>query len=72
VDRNSPIGKKYLKHQYESVFYKIATFFTVDEVAKIMRQAGFTDFIFRQTIFRNLSGVNKNEPVKPTLVKDLL
>ena len=65
VDRNSPIGKKYLKHQNESVFYKIATFFTVDEVVKIMRQAGFTDFIFRQTIFRNLSEVNENEPVKP-------
>ena len=65
VDRNSPIGKKYLKHQNESVFYKIATFFTVGEVVKIMRQAGFTDFIFRQTIFRNLSGVNENEPVKP-------
>jgi hypothetical protein len=30
-----------------------------------MRQAGFTDFIFRQTIFRSLSGVNENEPVKP-------
>jgi SAM-dependent methyltransferase len=65
VDRNSPIGQKYLKHQNESVFYKIATFFTVDEVVKIMRQAGFTDFIFRQTIFRNLSGVNENEPVEP-------
>jgi len=65
VDRNSLIGQKYLKHQNESVFYKIATFFSVDEVVKIMRQAGFTDFIFRQTIFRSLSGVNENEPVKP-------
>ena len=65
VDRNSLIGQKYLKHQNESVFYKIATFFSVDEVVKIMRQAGFTDFIFRQTIFRSLSEVNENEPVKP-------
>jgi SAM-dependent methyltransferase len=65
VDRNSLIGQKYLKHQNESVFYKIATFFSVDEVVKIMRQAGFTDFIFRQTIFRSLSEVSENEPVKP-------
>ena len=64
VDRNSLIGQKYLKHQNESVFYKIATFFTVGEVVKIMRQAGFTDFIFHQTIFRNLSEVSENEPVK--------
>jgi SAM-dependent methyltransferase len=65
VDRNSPIGKKYLKHQNKSVFYKIATFFSVDEVVKIMRQARFTDFMFCQTIFRNLSAVNEKEPVKP-------
>ena len=40
-------------------------FFSVDEVVKIMRQARFTEFMFRQTIFRNLSGVNENEPIKP-------
>jgi len=65
VDRNSLIGQKYLKHQNESVFYKIATFFSVVEVVKIMRQARFTDFMFRQTIFRSLSEVNEDEPVKP-------
>ena len=65
MDRNSLIGQEYLKYQNESAFYKIATFFSVDEVVKIMRQAGFTDFIFRQTIFLSLSEVNENEPVKP-------
>ena len=65
VDRNTPIGQNYLKHQNDSVFYKIATFFSIDEVVKIMRQAGFTDFMVRQTIFRSLSEVKENEPVKP-------
>ena len=64
VDRNSLIGQKYFKHQNESVFYKIATFFSVDEVANIMRQAGFTDFMFRQTIFQRLSEIDDKEPVK--------
>ena len=65
VDRNSPIGQKYLKHQNESVFYKLATFFSVDEVVKIMRQSGFKNFLFRQTIFRSLSETDDKEPVKP-------
>ena len=64
VDRNSLIGQKYLKHQNENVFNKIATFFSVDEVANIMRQAGFTDFMFRQTIFQRLSVIDDKEPVK--------
>lgn len=64
VDRNSLIGQKYLKHQNESVFYKIATFFSVDEVANIIRQVGFTDFMFRQTIFQRLSEIDDKEPVK--------
>jgi SAM-dependent methyltransferase len=64
VDRNSPIGQQYLKHQNESVFYKLATFFSVDEVVKIMRQSGFIDFRFRQTIFRSLSVTDDKEPVK--------
>jgi len=65
VDRNSLVGKKYLKHQNESVFYKVATFFSVNEVVKVMRQAGFKDFVFRQTIFRSLSEIDDKELVKP-------
>ncbi|MFH1293840.1 MAG: methyltransferase domain-containing protein [Pseudomonadota bacterium] len=36
VDRNSPIGQLYLKHQNENVFYKEANFFSVNEVVKVM------------------------------------
>jgi SAM-dependent methyltransferase len=64
VDRNSPIGQQYLKHQNESVFYKLATFFSVDEMVKIMRQSGFIEFSFSQTIFRSLSETDDKEPVK--------
>ncbi|MCD6569453.1 MAG: class I SAM-dependent methyltransferase [Deltaproteobacteria bacterium] len=65
VDRNSPIGQNYLKHKDESVFYKEATFFSVDEVIEVMDQSGFRDFVFQQTIFRNLSEITETEPVKP-------
>lgn len=64
VDRNSPIGQIYLKYQQESVFYREATFYTVDEVTKIMEQSGFDQFSYQQTIFGNLSEIKEDEPVK--------
>ena len=64
VDRNSPIGQKYLKHKDESVFYSLATFYSVDEVVKIMKQSGFNNFSFRQTIFKDLPETKEDEPVK--------
>ena len=65
VDRNSIVGQNYLRYQNESVFYKDATFFTVDELIEIMDHSGFSDLTFNQTIFKSLSETTKNEPVKP-------
>ena len=65
VDRNSPLGQIYVKHQNESLFYKEATFFSVDEVIEVMALAGFTEFTCRQTIFRGLSQITETEPMKP-------
>jgi len=64
IDRNSPIGQIYLTLQNNNVFYKEATFYSVDEVLEIMNQTGFNDFRFRQTIFRNLSEITEHETVK--------
>jgi len=64
VDRNSEVGQAYLAHQNDNVFYKDATFFSVDELVEIMDQSGFVDLTFKQTIFRSLSEIMRNEPVK--------
>jgi SAM-dependent methyltransferase len=63
VDRASPLGQVYLAHQNENVFYKDASFYTVDEIMGAMKQTGFRDFDFRQTIFGDLSQVTPEEPV---------
>jgi len=65
VDRNSMVGQTYLDHQNENVFYKDATFFSVDELVEIMGQAGFEDLTFNQTIFKGLSETTRDEPFKP-------
>jgi len=64
IDRESRIGKQYQRHKNESVFYKIATFYTVDEVVAGLRKAGFKEFAFVQTIFHGLTAVKTVEPVR--------
>ena len=64
VDRNSMMGQIYLDRQNDNVFYKDATFFSVDELVKIIDQSGFVDLTFNQTIFKTLSETTRDEPVK--------
>ena len=65
VDRNSTMGQTYLDRQSENVFYKEATFFSVDELVGFIDQTGFIDLTFIQTIFQGLSETTRDEPVKP-------
>ena len=65
IDRNSIMGKIYLDRQNENVFYKEATFFSANELMKIIDRSGFVDLTFNQTIFKTLTETTKNEPVKP-------
>lgn len=63
VDRNSLLGQQYLQKQGESLFYRDAVFYSVDEVIAHLQQAGFHDFSCRQTIFSGLSEISEHEPV---------
>lgn len=65
IDRKSPVGRLYREKQKDSLFYRDATFYAVDVVVEILRQAGFTAFTFRQTIFKPLHQIDGTEPVKP-------
>jgi len=64
IDRESPIGRLYQKKKEASLFYKIATFYAVDEVLAHLKKAGFKDFNFTQTIFHNLADIRELEPAK--------
>jgi ubiquinone/menaquinone biosynthesis C-methylase UbiE len=64
IDKNSPIGKMYNKHQKESVFYSNAIFYSTEEIVDYMKKTGFQDFYFTQTIFTSLDNINENEQVK--------
>ena len=64
IDRESPLGREYLKRKDKSAFYKDATFYSVNEIVEHLARAGFVDFAFRQTIFGNPVEMEKADPVK--------
>jgi len=64
VDKNSKVGRIYQKNKQKSVFYREAIFFTTEEVVKTLKETGFKDFEFRQTVFSTLDNINQIENVK--------
>ena len=64
VDRESSLGKIYEQNREKSEFYKVANFYSVDEIISYLRQIGFRHFDFRQTIFRSLNDIRGIEPVE--------
>jgi len=63
VDKNSPVGKFYLEHKDENVFYKDATFFGTEELYKILKDTGFKINNTYQTVFGKIEEINKVQNV---------
>jgi hypothetical protein len=64
IDKDSLIGRSYLRKRHESLFYGVATFYSLDQVVDYLRKAGFRDFRFSQTIFCTIQEISAIEPVK--------
>ncbi len=64
VDRDSPIGKAYEQRKSESLFYKDATFYTVDDLVTQLKQAGFSLFSFSQTLFGPLDEMREPDQAR--------
>ncbi len=60
VDKNSELGRKYLKKKGKSKFYSSATFYTAEEILNYLSQLGFKGFKIVQTILPE----NEKELVK--------
>jgi SAM-dependent methyltransferase len=65
IDRDSPIGQDYLAHQADNVFYREATFYSADEVERLLHNAEFKIVAWGQTLSRPLPEVRKLEPLQP-------
>lgn len=65
IDRDSPLGRGYLAHQAESVFYREATFYSAGDVERLLGEAGFTIRAWGQTLSRSLAETREIEPLQP-------
>lgn len=59
VDRASPLGEHYERHREESIFYRDATFFSVEEVNALLEECGFDILGTVQTVFGPLPEVRE-------------
>jgi SAM-dependent methyltransferase len=64
IDRTSDLGRHYLAHQEESVFYREATFFSAQEVQQLLSDTGFSEPVWAQTLFKPLAETREIEPVR--------
>ena len=63
IDRSSDLGQYYLAHQAENVFYREARFYTAKEVEQLLRDTGFTEPVWVQTLLKTLEGPREIEPL---------
>jgi SAM-dependent methyltransferase len=64
VDRDSPLGRAYQEHKQENIFYRVAEFFSADEVVSCLQDAGFQHLASAQTIFRPLEEIREPERIE--------
>jgi len=64
VDRDSELGRHYLIHQAENVFYREAMFYSASEVGKLLRDTGFVEQTWGQTLSKPLNRIIEMEPFR--------
>ena len=64
MDRNSPLGQIYLAKKQQNVFYRLATFYSTEEIIYLLEQNEFKNIQTIQTVFGNLTEIKKFQSVK--------
>jgi SAM-dependent methyltransferase len=64
VDKNSSLGRSYESMKEASVFYRAATFYSVNQVRDWLTELSFEDLVAYQTIFRPLARIERVEPIR--------
>ena len=61
VDKDSQVGKQYLKYKNTSIFYKDAIFFSTKEILSFFQKTGFKKEKILQTVFGQLDEIKKSQ-----------
>jgi SAM-dependent methyltransferase len=64
IDRTSDLGQHYLAHQAGNVFYREATFYSAKDVEQLLRDTGFTEAVWVQTLSKSPEETREIEPLR--------
>jgi len=59
INKDQKIGKAYEEKRKRSTFYKYATFYTVKNISELLKNAGFKNLEFNQTLFGTLNEIKE-------------
>jgi SAM-dependent methyltransferase len=59
VDKESSLGRTYLRMKSENKFYRVATFYSTSEAIGLLEELGFADIKVVQTVFGNLDEIKE-------------
>ena len=58
LDKEQVVAQNYLEKKHRSTFYKSTTFYSVKRVASLLKEVGFSDLEFNQTLFGELDEIH--------------
>lgn len=64
IDKDGALGRNYEEKKAESIFYKHATFYPMSRIISELKETGFNDLQFSQTLFKKLDEMEEMEAAK--------
>ena len=65
LDKDQLVAKSYIEKRHRSTFYGNARFYTVAQLQKYLKDAGFRNLDFNQTLFGTLDAIQELQVSKP-------
>jgi SAM-dependent methyltransferase len=59
LDKDRSIAKEYIEKRHRSTFFAKANFYTVERIVTLLKEAGFKDLEFNQTLFGSLDEIKE-------------
>ena len=59
LDKDRSIAKQYIEKRHRSTFFAKANFYTVDRIQTLLKEAGFKNLEFNQTLFGDLEEIEE-------------
>ena len=59
LDKDRAVAKEYIEKRQRSTFFAKANFYTIDYIKRILKETGFRDLEFNQTLFGDIKNIKK-------------